>query len=198
MSTSPVSRHVLDDAKRKTIIALVTGGCSRRAAARYVGCAPSTIIRTARRDPDFALALARAEETAEITLLRSIQAAGKLPGHWRASAWLLERRNPDEFAPRAPNVVTQQQFAEVLASVAETLCHALPEDNYCRVLQKIEEVVEEVRSLHAPIPELKHDHHPGENGAAPFTASEPPDTAPCPLDAIPHDSSQSPSATLPP
>ena len=55
MSTSPTpssepvpaeptpSRPVLDDKKKAKIIALLANGSSRRMAARYVGCAPSTI-----------------------------------------------------------------------------------------------------------------------------------------------------------
>ncbi len=50
---------VLDETKRKTIIALLANGSSRRMAAGYVGCAPSTITRTAARDPEFAAQLAR-------------------------------------------------------------------------------------------------------------------------------------------
>jgi len=38
-------RYLLDESKRRVIIALVTNGSSRRVAARYVGCAPSTITR---------------------------------------------------------------------------------------------------------------------------------------------------------
>ena len=54
------SRPVLDEKKRAKIIALVANGSSRRMAARYVACAPSTITRTAMRDPDFAAQLAAA------------------------------------------------------------------------------------------------------------------------------------------
>ena len=42
---------VLDPTKRQRIAALLAVGCSRRVAARYVGCSPSTITRTAARDP---------------------------------------------------------------------------------------------------------------------------------------------------
>ncbi len=30
--------------------------------------------------------------------------------YWRAAAWILERKNPDDFAPRKPNVVTEEQM----------------------------------------------------------------------------------------
>jgi IS30 family transposase len=46
------SREVLDETKRLKIIAIVSNGSSRRTAARYVGCSPSTITRTAARHPE--------------------------------------------------------------------------------------------------------------------------------------------------
>ena len=51
--------EVLDDAKRMAIVTMLAAGCSRRMAARYVECDPTTITRTAARDPVFAARLAR-------------------------------------------------------------------------------------------------------------------------------------------
>ena len=45
---------VLDEAKKREILAILTVGCSRRTAARYVGCTASTIQNTAERDAHFA------------------------------------------------------------------------------------------------------------------------------------------------
>ncbi|NUQ63312.1 MAG: hypothetical protein HUU20_12605 [Pirellulales bacterium] len=87
-------RVELDAAARRLVIALVTNGSSRRTAARYVGCAPSTITRAAQRDPEFAAELVRAETTVEIQSLQAIRNAAKSDRYWRAAAWLLERKNP--------------------------------------------------------------------------------------------------------
>lgn len=49
MSTAtrpPIGEPVLDAFKKEVILQLATEGFSRRAAARMVGCAPSTITRT--------------------------------------------------------------------------------------------------------------------------------------------------------
>jgi len=73
MST-PGRPPALDPAKRQRVIALLTIGCSRPVAARHVGCAPSTITRTAARDPAFADQLAQAETNLEVELLDSIRA----------------------------------------------------------------------------------------------------------------------------
>ena len=68
LSTTHYPLPMLDESNRRTIIALITNGSSRRVAARYVGCAHTTITRTAARDPEFAAQLARAEHSAEISL----------------------------------------------------------------------------------------------------------------------------------
>ncbi len=65
-------RNILDDAKRRMVIALVTQGSSRRVAGRYVGCAGTTITRTAQRDPEFAAQLARAEQMKDHTTATTI------------------------------------------------------------------------------------------------------------------------------
>ena len=62
----------------------------------------STITRTIAHDPTFADQVARAEESSDIELFRRIRNASKDPRYWRSAAWCLERRNPEEFGPRAP------------------------------------------------------------------------------------------------
>jgi hypothetical protein len=68
----------LDPEKRWKVIALLTNGCSRRSAAKFVGCAPSTITRIALREPDFADQIAVAEQSAEIDAIRAVRAAAKI------------------------------------------------------------------------------------------------------------------------
>ena len=40
----------------------------------------------------------KAEEGGENQLLQNIINAGKLPQHWQANAWILERRHPDRWS----------------------------------------------------------------------------------------------------
>lgn len=112
---------VLDAVKRGTILAILTMGSSRRIAAAYVGCNVSTIRNTALRDPVFAEELGRAENQAEIGYLQNIQKAAKKEQYWRAAAWVLERRNPQDYALRGPDTVTIAQLQELLAQVAQTI-----------------------------------------------------------------------------
>ena len=88
----------LDEAKRRLVLALLTNCFSRRMAARYIGCAHSTIAQTAARDPAFATDLAQAEHGVDVEMLAAVRRAAKQDRHWRAAAWLLERRNRGEFS----------------------------------------------------------------------------------------------------
>ena len=76
---------MLDAVKRQLILDLATEGLSRRAIARIVGCAPSTITRTARRDPGFGVELALAEETLARNALQTLGWAVQQGKYWRAS-----------------------------------------------------------------------------------------------------------------
>ena len=82
---------VLDEIKQREIVAIVSMGCSRRTAAQYVGCAPSTIQYTAERNEKFAEKLERAQSQAVVTHVKNINSAAKKAQYWRAAAWALER-----------------------------------------------------------------------------------------------------------
>lgn len=136
---------VLDSMKRAEILTIISIGCSRRAAARYVGCAPSTIGATARRDPDFAQQLARAEQRSQIGLITCIREAGKKAQSWRAAAWALERMNPEDFAPRGPDVVSGEQIRALMEQLAQALAEHIPVARYRKeLLRTINCILEEL------------------------------------------------------
>lgn len=128
-------RHVLTNTKRKMIISLVANGSSRRVAAQYVGCAPSTITRTVRRIPEFAEELVRAEQLNEITLLRNIKNAAQNPRYWRAAAWLLERTNTDDFVIKEKEAITPEKVREFIGHFIENVLCELPE-RYRKIVVK--------------------------------------------------------------
>ena len=131
----------LDEEKRAQIVALLANGSSRRVATTIVGCSPSTLTRTASRDPTFAEQLARAERNVEIEALRAIRHAAKLPCYWRAAAWLLERRNPDDFAHRPPRMFTRVEVLQVVSTVCEMLIGDMPEENCQRAQEYLERLM---------------------------------------------------------
>lgn len=123
----PDPREVLDDDRRRTILAMIASGSSRRAAARFVGCAASTITRTAQRDPDFGLQLAQALDRIQRHCLGLLLTAAE-HGQWRAAAWLLERTNPDDFARRPPNTFTPDDVAALVLQFVAALARHIPAD----------------------------------------------------------------------
>jgi hypothetical protein len=135
----------LDDEKRRQIIALLANGSSRRMAANYVGCAPNTIVRTMLRDPQFAAAVREAEQNTEIEALRRVRNAGRDHRYWRAAAWLLERRNPQDFAHRPPHAFTDQQIVNLFLTVASPFIAKMPDDDVADALDRLDEIVRLVR-----------------------------------------------------
>jgi len=149
-------KTILDIDKRREILAILAVGCSRRTAARYVNCAVSTIQNTADRDPDFAAAVARAEKQCEIMLLHRVQKAAKQDQYWRAAAWLLERMNPEDFAPRGPDTLTGAQIAQILARLGTILVENIPLPQIRK--QLIRKVNGLAISLALPSPDTDTDH----------------------------------------
>jgi transposase-like protein len=136
----------LDAEKRRIVIAMLANGSSRRAAAATVGCAPSTITRAAVRDREFGRQIARAERNVEIQSLKQIREAGKLPRYWRAAAWMLERKNPDDFAARLPKTFTRVEVAAVLSNVCEMLVDEVPEEDRRRIQAYLDRLMFELRN----------------------------------------------------
>jgi hypothetical protein len=141
MSSYP-SRTVLDDQKRWRVITMIANGSSRRVAAHYVGCSPATITRTADRDPDFAAQLATAEQNLEIDALRSLRAAARKERYWRAAAWLLERKNHDDFTLPDPELFTQEQATKLISAMVRELIKDLPELYIQRIKRRMDEVMQ--------------------------------------------------------
>ena len=95
----------ISEIKQREILALLSVGCSRRTAARYVNCTQKAIDELARTNPDFAEKLRRAEANLEIESIKNMFNAAKQEKNWRASAWVLERKSPQEFLKKKPDVI---------------------------------------------------------------------------------------------
>lgn len=118
---------VLTEEKRNAIVAILSVGCPRYVAARYVGCSPATIARTAARDPQFAARLRQAQAGVELAFLRRIGKAADKEQYWRAAAWALERMFPQRYARRDPrDSFDGRQVQAALEVLAELLCGFLP------------------------------------------------------------------------
>jgi hypothetical protein len=129
-------RPVLDEGKKREILAILAVGGSRRVAASYVGCAVSTIQSTACRDAEFGQAIRHAEHQSELAYLKNIQTAAKKEQYWRAAAWALERRNPNEYGRRKPDVLTPEQVTFLLAQLAEIVLSEVPVASFRKKILK--------------------------------------------------------------
>jgi hypothetical protein len=138
---------VLDEGKRREILAIVSVGCSRRTAARYVGCAVTTIHNTAERDAEFGRRLRRAEQGAEVGFMRNIQKAAAKEQYWRAAAWALERINPDEFAARRPDALSLDQVTSLVVQLSEILADEVPVARHRKaVLRRVESLIAQIQN----------------------------------------------------
>src|SRR5687768_6648382 len=126
---------VLDVTKQREVCAMLACGCSLRAAASYVGCAASTISRTARHDLVFANFIRRAYMRRELKLLEKIRNAGET--QWRASAWLLERLYPHRYGPQrlrgrpssAPSSSSSSSSSSMNSEVSPAAADGTPHDD---------------------------------------------------------------------
>lgn len=135
----PLTRKQKDE-----ILAIITIGGSRQTAARYAGCTPGQIQSCARSDTEFATQLRHAQEQAEITSLRHLSEAAKQERYWKAAAWILERKNPEEFRLRPPNVLTPAQLRGVVVKLAEMITSEVKSPtSRKRILAKIEELLKD-------------------------------------------------------
>ncbi|MBR5161448.1 MAG: hypothetical protein IKW80_07440 [Thermoguttaceae bacterium] len=105
---------------------LLSVGCSRRTAARYVNCTQKAIDELAQANPDFAEKLRKAEANLEIESIKNMFNAAKQEKNWRASAWLLERKSPEEFQKKKPDVIPAGLLDTLLNRIVTLLIEECP------------------------------------------------------------------------
>ena len=137
---------MLTEAQRHELVALLAAGHSRRAAARLVGCARSTIYRMEARDPKFAERVARAEGPSESPQKkqdpRKIFPTLHQPANWRAAAWVLERLNPEDFGPpRNASNFDLLVEADIFRSFVELVRDEIPRDTCCLLVRQINQLL---------------------------------------------------------
>jgi len=135
----------LDAGKQREICLLLSAGCSREEAARYIGCGRATIFRAARRDPAFAHALEQAEVNRQYSQLQNVRrAAGQ---SWRAAAWLLERFDPNRFDRNRSARYTSEDVATVTAGVCKLLIQAkVDPENRDHARRYMDDLVDDLNS----------------------------------------------------
>jgi hypothetical protein len=131
----------LDEIKRAEVCALLACGCSRETAAGYVGSTVEDLDQAASRDADFAAQIVRAESNAELSHVRNVHNAGNDVKNWRASVWMLERRFPERFGKRDPEVVTRPQMQQMMKRLSNVLLEVVPDEAQReKILQSIQQI----------------------------------------------------------
>ena len=138
------TRGVLDEEKKAHVVLLIASGLSRREAAGFVQCSHTTIGRTAARDAEFASKLSRAEATSNVMAVNAVRGAMRDPKYWRAAAWMLERRSPEEYARRDPNSFTADQVMSLLARLYSETQPLLAAEKVGRFQELFDEALDEV------------------------------------------------------
>ncbi|MCE5301826.1 MAG: hypothetical protein LLF97_01805 [Planctomycetaceae bacterium] len=133
---------VLDDGKRREVLAILSVGCSQAVAAQYVGCAPTTIQNTAERDSKFAVELNRAKCNAELGLVQNIRNAAKKEQYWRAAAWALERNFPEKYARHGPDVITVDHIGMLLAKFSEIVMQESSERSRAKICRRMQQLAQ--------------------------------------------------------
>lgn len=106
----------LNQGKIRTITAALRGGNSRRVAAEYANISPRTLQRWMKRGREEEVgeyaellhSIHQAEATAERVMVAAVMEAAK-NGEWRAAAWWLERRDPQNWGRRQRIEVTAEE-----------------------------------------------------------------------------------------
>jgi hypothetical protein len=142
----PDPREVLDHTKKAEIAACIKLGGSRRLAAINVGCHHATIARTAERDHDFAKQLNEAESGVDMAALKRIQEASAENKNWRAAAWVLERRHPEEFGRKTPHTFSGDQVMALLAGIFNFTLPAVRKDKVNGFMREFNEALRDVES----------------------------------------------------
>jgi IS30 family transposase len=140
----------LDEVKRHEICALVSVGCGVEAAARYVGCSPTTIRREALRNSDFRERLRQSELNSQLSPLQAMRRAAAT--HWRAAAWLLERTHPQRFAKQNPKFLKPEQVEAVMLQFAEVVAEEITDLShrnriYARMMATLGSVMRDLRAV---------------------------------------------------
>ncbi len=140
----PPKKRKLTSSEKKNIIAIITVGCSRETAARYIGCSPYIIRREIATNARFAAEINKAEEESELYFLNKIRQAANKDQYWRAAAWALERRCPNRYAARSSGALSVEQVKALLTRLADLVIQEIPgQAERRKILKRIHGLLEE-------------------------------------------------------
>ena len=147
----PIGEPVLDDFRKRLIIRGISRGYTRTKIAAMVGCAVSTIMRTAERDPQFFADLAQAEAAFLNGAIDTLYHSACQERNWRAAAWVAERLDPDRFGRTPPRSRTIPQMLELIGKLLTRIGDQLPSEQVHLVVEAGRALVQELADAEVPI-----------------------------------------------
>lgn len=88
-----------DNIKKAVIKAVREKGCTIKEVCAVLKITPNTIANYTKEDPDFALQISNADQSYKLELIETIKKASIKD--WRAGAFLLQKRYPQEFSDKS-------------------------------------------------------------------------------------------------
>lgn len=143
--TSQTEPQPLGDQQKREFCLIVSIGCDRETASKYLGCTQRQLQRTLQQDSQFAKKLARAEATPEFIHMRNLHNAAKDEKHWRVSVWWLERCAPERYARRSPDAISAAQLRQIIKQLADAIAGEVSNgDDRQRLLTRLASIARNV------------------------------------------------------
>ena len=137
-------RKRLTPKERDEVLAILSAGCSRSAAARCIRFSLPMLKREIQKNPLFAEQVAKAEEGVELFYVSRIRSAAQKEQHWRAAAWVLERRLPERYGTKTPELLTTEKVQKFMTACLKIIAVELPNDELrAKILNRLAEELEQ-------------------------------------------------------
>lgn len=129
------SSRVMTPERRARLCELIAASHAIEEASEAIGVSIRTVQRERKRDEDFDHEVLLALQKTPDPLKLMEQAART---HWRAAAWLLERRHPEEYARKPVNATSPKQVAAALRFVQEAALEAVPAEFHAALYRHVQ------------------------------------------------------------
>jgi hypothetical protein len=104
---------MMTEDRRKQLLGGIRRGVSLRSSALSAGVTEAHVRAEMKRDTAFADAIDKAQADAEVLLVAKMHELAQTDS--RAASWLLERINPERYAPQRPKaeMLTEQEVRKI-------------------------------------------------------------------------------------
>lgn len=141
---------LLTETQQSDFCALLTLGCDRETACKYVGCSLDELRTAVDRESNFGKRILKAEAAVELKHMRNISKITEDPKEWKASIWWLEQHAPERFARRVdalPASKLRDLVTEVACAIGEEVTQ---EDDRRRMVKRLHQIADSLDEMFAP------------------------------------------------